>query len=99
MDVKLLVRSGPGVYVPLQRNLLLRRYFKPSEDDRLNGSEAAGFDFSTHPHMLRHARGFKLANEGQDTRAIQAFLGRRRIESTTIYTALDASRFDGFTSD
>ena len=59
----------------------------------------AGFAFDAHPHMLRHARGFKLANEGVDTRAIQAFLGHRRIESTTIYTALDASRFDGFTTD
>lgn len=59
----------------------------------------AGFQFDVHPHMLRHARGFKLANEGQDTRAIQAFLGHRRIESTTIYTALDAGRFDGFTAD
>lgn len=59
----------------------------------------AGFPFEVHPHMLRHARGFKLANEGQDTRAIQAFLGHRRIESTTIYTALDATRFEGFTAD
>ena len=44
--------------------------------------------FHVHPHMLRHGCGFKLANEGQDTRAIQAFLGHARIESTTIYTAL-----------
>jgi type 1 fimbriae regulatory protein FimE len=59
----------------------------------------AGFAFEVHPHMLRHARGFKLANEGRDTRSIQLFLGHRRIESTTVYMSLDAARFDGFTSD
>jgi site-specific recombinase XerD len=35
----------------------------------------AGFDFGTHPHMLRHACGYKLANDGHDTRSIQAWLG------------------------
>jgi site-specific recombinase XerD len=30
-----------------------------------------------HPHMLRHACGFKLANDGVDTRALQHFLGHR----------------------
>jgi integrase len=34
--------------------------------------EAAGFDMKIHPHMLRHACGFKLANDGVDTRTIQA---------------------------
>jgi integrase len=29
----------------------------------------AGLDFPVHPHMLRHSTGFKLANDGQDTRA------------------------------
>ena len=37
---------------------------------------AAKFTFLVHSHMLRHACGFKLANDGHDTRAIQAFLGR-----------------------
>ncbi len=31
---------------------------------------AAHFPFLVHPHMLRHATGYKLANDGQDTRAI-----------------------------
>ena len=39
--------------------------------------EAAGFDMKIHPHMLRHACGFKLANEGVDTRTIQAYLGHK----------------------
>jgi type 1 fimbriae regulatory protein FimB/type 1 fimbriae regulatory protein FimE len=30
----------------------------------------AGIEFPIHPHMLRHATGYKLANDGQDTRAI-----------------------------
>ena len=36
---------------------------------------AAGFDFPVHPHMLRHACGYKLANDGVDTRSLQAYLG------------------------
>ena len=28
------------------------------------------FAFPVHPHMLRHACGYKLANDGQDTRAV-----------------------------
>jgi type 1 fimbriae regulatory protein FimE len=36
--------------------------------------ETAGFDFPVHPHMLRHATGYKLANDGHDTRAIQQYL-------------------------
>ena len=27
----------------------------------------AGLEFPIHPHMLRHATGYKLANDGQDT--------------------------------
>jgi integrase len=44
--------------------------------------EAAGFDMKIHPHMLRHACGFKLANEGVDTRTIQAYLGHKSIQHT-----------------
>jgi integrase len=61
--------------------------------------QAAGIPFPVHGHMLRHAKGFQLANRGVDTRAIQAFLGHKRIESTTVYTALDAGRFKDFTED
>ena len=35
--------------------------------------EAAGFTFLVHSHMLRHSCGYKLANDGQDTRAIQHY--------------------------
>jgi len=37
--------------------------------------EAAGFDMKIHPHMLRHACGFKLANDGVDTRSEPVFRG------------------------
>lgn len=61
--------------------------------------QEAGIPFTVHPHMLRHAKGYQLANSGQDTRSIQAYLGHRRIESTVRYTELDASRFKGFSED
>ena len=35
-----------------------------------------------HPHMLRHACGFKLGNDGVDTRTIQAYLGHKSIQHT-----------------
>jgi site-specific recombinase XerD len=38
----------------------------------------AGMEIKAHPHMLRHACGYALANKGHDTRAIQGWLGHRR---------------------
>jgi type 1 fimbriae regulatory protein FimB/type 1 fimbriae regulatory protein FimE len=58
--------------------------------------EAAELPFPVHPHMLRHACGFKLANDGQDTRALQEWLGHRNIQHTTGYTALTTKRFKDF---
>jgi Phage integrase family len=48
----------------------------------------ANLELKAHPHMLRHACSYALANKGHDTRAIQAWLGLRSIASTAIYTAL-----------
>jgi len=42
--------------------------------------EAAELGFKAHPHMLRHACGFALANKGHDTRALQAYLGHKNIQ-------------------
>ena len=61
--------------------------------------ELAKLPFSIHPHMLRHACGFKLANDGVDTRALQHFLGHRNIMYTVRYTELRSDRFDGFWKD
>jgi type 1 fimbriae regulatory protein FimB/type 1 fimbriae regulatory protein FimE len=61
--------------------------------------QLAGMPFRVHPHMLRHACGYKLANDGQDTRAIQAYLGHRNINHTVRYTELSPERFRGFWKD
>ena len=48
------------------------------------------------PHMLRHACGFKLANDGHDTRALQHYLGHRNIQHTVRYTEMAPDRFKDF---
>jgi type 1 fimbriae regulatory protein FimB/type 1 fimbriae regulatory protein FimE len=55
--------------------------------------EAASLGFPVHPHMLRHGCGYKLANQGVDTRTLQQYLGHRSIEHTVRYTELAADRF------
>ncbi len=63
----------------------------------------AGIDaqlpFPVHPHMLRHACGFYLANKGIDTRSIQHYLGHRNIQHTVRYTDLAPHRFRDFWDD
>lgn len=59
----------------------------------------AGIAFPVHPHMLRHAAGYKLANDGQDTRAIQHYLGHKNITHTVRYTELSPDRFKDFWQD
>src|SRR4051812_14303154 len=56
----------------------------------------AGFGFKSHPHMLRHACGYALANKGHDTRALQAYLGHKNIQHTVRYTELSPARFKDF---
>src|SRR5262245_8258477 len=60
---------------------------------------AAKLKFPAHPHMLRHACGFHLANKGVDTRALQAYLGHRNIQHTVRYTELASTRFKNFWED
>ncbi|MFO6295562.1 tyrosine-type recombinase/integrase, partial [Pseudomonas aeruginosa] len=57
--------------------------------------ENAGTVTHTHPHMLRHACGYELAERGTDTRLIQDYLGHRNIRHTVRYTASNAARFAG----
>jgi type 1 fimbriae regulatory protein FimB/type 1 fimbriae regulatory protein FimE len=61
--------------------------------------EAAGLKIKAHPHMLRHACGFKLANDGHDTRALQHYLGHKNIQHTVRYTEMAADRFKDFWRD
>jgi type 1 fimbriae regulatory protein FimB len=56
--------------------------------------EAAGLPLPAHPHMLRHACGFALADQGADTRLIQDYLGHRNIQHTVRYTAANPARFE-----
>jgi integrase len=57
---------------------------------------AAKLPFKAHPHMLRHACGYALANRGHDTRALQAYLGHRNIQHTVRYTEMSPTRFKNF---
>lgn len=59
----------------------------------------AKLGFPIHPHMLRHSTGFKLANDGQDTRSIQHYLGHKNIQHTVRYTEVASVRFKGFWPD
>lgn len=56
----------------------------------------AKLSFKAHPHMLRHACGYALANKGHDTRALQAYLGHKNIQHTVRYTELSSTRFKDF---
>jgi site-specific recombinase XerC len=61
--------------------------------------QVAGFDMKIHPHMLRHACGYKLANDGIDTRTIQGYLGHKSIQHTVRYTELAPTRFKSLFRD
>lgn len=76
----------------------------PLTDDAIRkiigrAGEEAKLPFPVHPHMLRHACGYKLAQEGQDTRAIQHYLGHKNIQHTVRYTQLSHERFKDFWKD
>jgi site-specific recombinase XerD len=58
--------------------------------------EAAKMPFPIHPHMLRHTCGFKPANDGHDTRALEHCLGHKNIQHTVRYTEMAPDRFKDF---
>ena len=62
-------------------------------------AERIAFPVAVHPHMLRHACGYKLANDGRDTRAVQDYLGHCNIQHTGRYTELASGRFTDFWQD
>jgi type 1 fimbriae regulatory protein FimB/type 1 fimbriae regulatory protein FimE len=61
--------------------------------------QAAKLPFPIHSHMLRHSTGYKLANQGEDTRSLAHYLGHRNLQSTARYTALAPDRFAKFWKD
>ena len=64
--------------LPIMRQAVLAR-----------AGDKAKIRFKVHPHMLRHACGYALANKG----TLQAYLGHRSIDSTTRRAALAPGRF------
>jgi len=81
------------------KTLFISEQRKPLHRSTVNlllttASRAASLPFAAHPHMLRHACGFALADQGADTRLIQDFLGHRKIEHTVKYTASNPARFE-----
>jgi type 1 fimbriae regulatory protein FimB/type 1 fimbriae regulatory protein FimE len=61
--------------------------------------QAAGLPFPAHPHMLRHACGFKLANDGHDTRVLQHYLAHKNTRHTVRYIEMAPDRFTGLWKD
>jgi integrase len=59
----------------------------------------AGLPFKAHPHMLRHACGYALINEGADLRSLQSYLGHVSVTHTTRYAQLSAAAFNNFWRD
>jgi Phage integrase family len=94
------------LWAPWCWGLLLRpsQWQRPFTPDAINRlvkiiGQRAGLALPVHFHMLRHSCGYKLANDGIDTRAIQDWLGHASITHTTRYTALSPTRFKDFWRD
>jgi integrase len=85
MDSAFVFTSERGA--PFTRAGFAKMVARAGEAARLTG---------VHPHMLRHACGYALANRGHDTRALQAYLGHKNIQHTVRYTELSPSRFKNF---
>ena len=73
--------KSPFVFSSERDTPFTRRGFQAMVE---RAGKATGFDMKIHPHMLRHACGFKLANDGVDTRTIQAYLGHESIQHTVV---------------
>jgi len=61
--------------------------------------KAARLPLAIHPHKLRHACGYALADRGADTRLIQDYLGHRNIQNTVGYTTINPARFQKLWQD
>lgn len=83
VDQGWLFLSRTGMRLSRQRVFRLARRY----------GEKAGLPFALHPHVLRHACGYALADQGLDTRLIQDYLGHKNISHTVRYTASNVLRF------
>lgn len=89
---KCTVEEEEAIFISVRGNRLSR---KQAWRIIRQAGEKAGTIMDTHPHMLRHACGYELAERGTDTRLIQDYLGHRNIRHTVRYTASNAARFAG----
>ena len=96
MDLRCNVTAQPYVFISERKSPLTTDAVRKIIS---RAGKLADLQFSVHPHMLRHACGYKLAQAGQDTRAIQDYLGHRNIQHTVRYTQLSADRFKSFWQD
>ncbi len=88
--------GSPFVFVSERGTPFATRGFQAMVE---RAGKAAGFAMEIHPHMLRHACGYKLANDGVDTRTIQGYLGHKSIQHTVRYTELSPTRFKSLFRD
>ena len=88
--------KSPFVFVSERGDPFSNRGFQATVE---RAGKAAGFAMKIHPHMLRHACGYKLANDGVDTRTIQAYLGHKSIQHTVRCTELAPTRFKSLFRD
>lgn len=83
--------EGDWLFLSRKRRPISRQHFSIIRE----AGRRAGLAVKAHPHMLRHACGFALADNGVDTRLLQDYLGHRNIQHTVRYTASNAARFKG----
>lgn len=88
--------DSPYLFISQQGKPLSDRYIRMMI---LAAGKKAELSLPVHPHMLRHACGYYLANKGFDTRAIAEYLGHSSLEHTYRYTAIAPGRFNDFWSD
>ena len=91
IERKRLEPEGEAFFVSERRSPLSRKTAWVAIRDY---GEKANLAVPAHPHMLRHACGFALADQGADTRLIQDYLGHRNIQHTVVYTATNPARFE-----
>jgi type 1 fimbriae regulatory protein FimB/type 1 fimbriae regulatory protein FimE len=75
---------------PMTRNGFYKRLAKAAAKAGIEG---------VHPHLLRHACGFKLVNDGMDTLSLAAYLGHKQLSNTRRYTKMSSHRFDELWKD
>ncbi|WP_426000784.1 tyrosine-type recombinase/integrase [Caulobacter sp. DWR1-3-2b1] len=58
----------------------------------------AGINKPVCPHTLRHGFATHLLEQNVDVRVIQALLGHKKLETTSVYTHVAAKTLDGIDS-